>query len=268
MTRASDTARALSGGATFNEAGADVDFRVESDTVDHALFVDGATGNVSIGTSSPTSKLSILSATNTGITVNDGTVNTILFNTSSANGSLGTTTNHPFVFYTNNAEKIRIHTNGVVSASAGVALGVGTANTASNVLDDYEEGEYDIVATMVSGSITFNSSVNRASYTKVGRLVHVQGFATVSSVSSPSGWLSLSLPFTVASLTENSGKSTANLYIYGVNSANVSDFVSTVNEGGTVILIQMGDTVSPQNDAANEIKAASGISFSVSYHTA
>jgi hypothetical protein len=42
------------GGAVFNEGGADVDFRVESDTVDHALFVDGASGNVGIGTSSPT----------------------------------------------------------------------------------------------------------------------------------------------------------------------------------------------------------------------
>ena len=41
------------GGAVFNEGGADVDFRVESDTVDHALFVDGETGSVGIGTSIP-----------------------------------------------------------------------------------------------------------------------------------------------------------------------------------------------------------------------
>jgi hypothetical protein len=41
------------GGAVFNETGADVDFRVESDTVDHALFVQGSDGNVGIGTSSP-----------------------------------------------------------------------------------------------------------------------------------------------------------------------------------------------------------------------
>ena len=37
------------GAATFNEGGADVDFRVESDTKTHALFVDGALGNVGIG---------------------------------------------------------------------------------------------------------------------------------------------------------------------------------------------------------------------------
>jgi hypothetical protein len=33
----------------FNDGGADVDFRVESDTVENALFVDGATGNIGAG---------------------------------------------------------------------------------------------------------------------------------------------------------------------------------------------------------------------------
>jgi len=41
------------GGAVFNEGGADVDFRIESDTITHALFVDGATGSVGIGTTAP-----------------------------------------------------------------------------------------------------------------------------------------------------------------------------------------------------------------------
>jgi hypothetical protein len=37
-----------SGAVVFNDAGADVDFRVESDTKTHALFVDGATGVVGV----------------------------------------------------------------------------------------------------------------------------------------------------------------------------------------------------------------------------
>jgi len=37
------------GAQVFNESGADVDFRVESDTNTHALFVDGASGSVGIG---------------------------------------------------------------------------------------------------------------------------------------------------------------------------------------------------------------------------
>ena len=53
-------------GAVFNEDGADRDFRVESDTIANALFVDGASGNVSIGSSTAygTSKLSLFAATN------------------------------------------------------------------------------------------------------------------------------------------------------------------------------------------------------------
>ena len=49
MTRASDTARTLSGGAVFNEGSNDVDFRVESNGNANMLFVDGGTDAVIIG---------------------------------------------------------------------------------------------------------------------------------------------------------------------------------------------------------------------------
>ena len=84
-----------------------------------ALTVD-TSQNVGIGTSSPSTKLTVVSSTNAGIAVNDGTVNTILYNTTSTNGSLGTTTNHPMAFYTNNSEKMRIDTSGNV--------GIGTSS--------------------------------------------------------------------------------------------------------------------------------------------
>jgi len=80
-----------------------------------------ASGNVGIGTSSPTTRLTVLSSTNQGIAVNDGTVNTILYNTGSANGTLGTTTNHPMAFYTNNAERMRIDSSGNVSITSAIA---------------------------------------------------------------------------------------------------------------------------------------------------
>jgi len=41
------------GAVVINETGADVDFRVESDTNTHALFVQGSDGNVGIGTTAP-----------------------------------------------------------------------------------------------------------------------------------------------------------------------------------------------------------------------
>ena len=60
------TTPAAGGHAVFNQSGIDADFRVESDTIAHALFVDGASGNVSIGSSTAygTSKLTLFPATN------------------------------------------------------------------------------------------------------------------------------------------------------------------------------------------------------------
>ncbi len=55
MTRASDTARILSGGVVINEDSNDVDFRVESNGNENMLTVDGGNDNVGIGgTGNPT----------------------------------------------------------------------------------------------------------------------------------------------------------------------------------------------------------------------
>jgi len=49
----------LDGGSfVFNESGADKDFRIESDNLDDAFFVEGSTGNIGLGTTSPNSIVS------------------------------------------------------------------------------------------------------------------------------------------------------------------------------------------------------------------
>ena len=59
MTRASDTARLVSGGAVFNEASNDVDFRVESNGDANMFFVDAGNDRVGIGTNTPAAKLEV-----------------------------------------------------------------------------------------------------------------------------------------------------------------------------------------------------------------
>ena len=76
--------------------------------------------------------------------------------------------NADMYFRTNNTDRIKIHSGGVVSAASGVALGVGTANTASNVLDDYEFGTWTPTLTNFSTSGTV-TTVGR--YVKAGRMV-------------------------------------------------------------------------------------------------
>jgi hypothetical protein len=49
----------LDGAVTINDSGADVDFRIESDTDANAFFLDGATGNVGLKTDTPATLLSL-----------------------------------------------------------------------------------------------------------------------------------------------------------------------------------------------------------------
>ena len=178
----------VKGAAVFNEDSADVDFRVESDTKTHALFVQGSDGAVGINKSSPTSgymlhvggssgvhtKVKIEATTATGqaeldLSADPAGVSYLNLGDEDSNniGYLGYFhSDNSMRFQTNSAEQVRIHSNGVLSASDGIALGVGTANTASNVLDDYEEGTW--TPSPSSGSLT---AYGTTWYVKVGNLV-------------------------------------------------------------------------------------------------
>jgi hypothetical protein len=84
-------------------------------------------------------------------------------------------------------------------------------------LDDYEEGEFDAVFDTQSGSITLNSSFNRLAYVKIGKLVTISGRVNVSGASNPSGYLRITLPFTVQAGTDHSGYSAMHASSHAVN---------------------------------------------------
>jgi len=71
-----------------------------------------SSGNVGIGTTSLTTKLRVVSAVNDGISVTDGTVNTIIYNSTGGTSSIGTTSNHPMDIYTNNTVRARFDASG------------------------------------------------------------------------------------------------------------------------------------------------------------
>ena len=118
----------------FNEDSIDLDFRVESDNLTHALFVQGSDGNVGIGDSSPVSNnnftaLTITSTASTGggqLYLKSSSVTGVVGADNATNAKLivQTNTNHPIAFGTNNTERLRINTDGKV--------GVGTSSPSAD----------------------------------------------------------------------------------------------------------------------------------------
>ena len=140
------------------------------------------------------------------------------------------------------------------------------SGTASELLDDYEEGTFDPTIAPTSGSITLQSSFNTLSYLKIGRLVYIGGQIRISSVSSPSGNTTISnLPFTVQSTTEQ-GRAGANCFYYDA-SAGTGNYYKAVPihalEGTTTLKILNLHALGGFNPAAND-----ELAFAFSYMAA
>jgi hypothetical protein len=124
-------------GAVFNEGGADLDFRIESDTISHAFFLQGSDGKIGIGTNTPAEKLEvtgniILDAADATIKIKSGTAGTagavnFTFNTdSTVYGSLSlpydTRTSVGLLVKSNNSYPMSIASGTSSSATNAVIL--------------------------------------------------------------------------------------------------------------------------------------------------
>ena len=126
-------------------------------------------------------------------------------------------------------------------AGGGICFGTDTAS--ANALDDYEEGSWTVAPTCQNGSVTLSSSVNECVYVKIGRLVQISGRIRFNTVSSQSGWIRFSLPFTnISSGPDQSalGQIPVNTHDINLNSAAMTTWfeLSSGNAVGTLICQQ------------------------------
>jgi hypothetical protein len=155
----------------------------------------------------------------------------------------------------------------------GIHLGVTTA-TASNLLDDYEEGVVTNVALSPgsSGSINLQTNFRALAYTKIGRQVTITGMLKITSVSSPTGAPTFALPFALASLTDTAEICRGHGYV--VNAANAEN-----GDGGLIIDVQTAGsttaTIMKTDNTVNGLRdfdstfatSQAEINFSFSYFT-
>ena len=179
---------------------------IDDNATSTAITIDSSE-NIGIGTTSPAS----LGSNITTLEITGGsTVRTGGLYLSSSDKNIkgywygsntgyafGTETASDLKFVTTNTERVRIHSDGVMSAVNGVALGVGTANTASNVLDDYEEGTWTPIyeGGTSNPTITYDGFTH-GTYNKIGNMVFARGYIRTDATSGGSGGLLLAgFPF-------------------------------------------------------------------------
>ena len=119
----------------------------------------------------------------------------------------------------------RLSNGNVIMGTSGSGIDFSaTAGTGtSEVLSDYEEGEFAVTLTpSTSGSIALQAGADTMLYNKVGRVVHCQGQINVSSIASAVGSsIAVNLPFAKLNTTDASEASSGPVTYYNTSAYSV-----------------------------------------------
>ncbi len=258
---------------TLNADGSNNDVIIQSDG-STVVTVDGSATSVGINETAPLGFLhvkngdsgqgSINAAGNSLVLESNGSAGITFLTGSSSNGSIiwgDSESNYQgVILYDHSASAMKFITTGserVRIIDDGLTFNGDTA--AANALDDYEEGYHTLALTDSAGDVTsiaLNSSYNQLAYTKIGRVVHISGTIVISSFSGSwqsDGTLVMTLPFTVADLTDNSGQSTFTVGSHNVDFTSGGSVYAQTSEGAASAQVY----VSTDNTGAGKFQPAS-----------
>ena len=196
-------------------SGSNLAFQVRTNAANTNAFQVLDSGNVGIGTSSPTVKLEVDDGTVFASGANRG----MRFGESNCAilGDSATASAANLVFYTGNAERARILAAGGIQTTTTISVGNATPSTSgagitfpatqsassnANTLDDYEEGTWTPTDNSGAG---LSLTVYDATYTKIGRVVEFEAAIYFPSTASTALVSFSGLPFTAAGGTDNTG---------------------------------------------------------------
>ena len=149
------------------------------------------------------------------------------------------------------------------SSNAGIHLGV-TSATASNLLDDYEEGTW--TPTADGGSTTYHDQYGF--YTKIGRLVYAKFNIRINNYTGSVGYVMGGLPFTSMNVTGSGGS--GSIFYFG-NIANNAIFIGArVDPNVSSVYISASTSASTSMNNINHNWAGNSAQLigHVIYHTA
>lgn len=192
-----------------------------------------------------------------------------------ANGGTGTTTSTgtgSIVLSSQPSFGTTVGVGGATASASGSGVtfpASASVSTDANTLDDYEEGSFSPTLTCgTSGTITVDTAEDTISYTKIGRVVYISGQFSISSVSSPTGTVTLNnLPFSSASLPERAESALFNI-VMSNTTTNTPTFYGVITAAGvTTITIRAKDNTGAVNASPASLFAASDVWISGHYLT-
>lgn len=175
----------------------------------------------------------------------------------SSPGAIGGTTPAAGAFTTLGASGLFTLTSGQIKFPA-----TQSASADANTLDDYEEGTATVAMACATGSITINTSYRTVYYTKIGNVVHLYGYLSVTSVSSPTGaWRVTGIPFQSGANNYSSG----GIYPNGMEATATSQMCLYIGPASTEMYIGRFAT-GVMAGAAPDAKAGANFGFYISYN--
>ena len=224
----SRSALILNGGGTVivNQDSQDMDFRVESNDSANMLYVDGGNNKVLIeaqNTDTVSNSATLIAAGVLEINGNagegsdhikmgamaDGTGNQFIEATNSSGAS-----NYKLMI--NPVNGGNLYSGGNLEFPSGKGIDFSATSdvtgSASEVLDDYEEGIFQGAVTgSVGGSMTLSTNSDHMAYTKIGRQVTVTGYLAITGDSSVDGAIRFALPYACDNLADDAEYSMGSL---------------------------------------------------------
>ena len=159
--------------------------------------------------------------------------------------------------------------NATPSASgAGVTFpATQSASSDVNTFDDYEEGTFTPTITMsTSGTATIDSGANTWSYTKVGRLVTITGWSSISSVSSPIGYMQINnLPFSSAAGSEFSARAAGSVVLQDAGAGMIGVAVVTIAASSSTLNIRKTTAGVVADFAAGDLITSTNFYVGITY---
>lgn len=240
------------------------------------------TGNVGIGTSSPT--LAKLQVAGTAYIQDTLTISSVLVNANitdasgsnitlkAGNSNLSVNQGVGYVTATvQGVERMRLNSTGALVLSSGntSAGGVGitfpatqSASSDANTLDDYEEGTW---TPSVGGTATYNAQ--NGSYIKIGQLVYVFCYLNINVIGTGSTTTVSGLPFNVRSSAADRNQAGSINYFNGLATSVVGLFCQPISSSTTV---NFPGLTASSNSVVNPVTVFQGgtqIYFSATYQT-